>query len=99
MSTDSIPAELTLLRQQIDRLDHALVLLLANRFALTQRVGSLKVEQQLESFDPQREECKLREIRSLCEQHNVNPELVADILAQVMREVVRNHNLLREQAV
>jgi len=99
MRTNSIPAELTLLRQQIDRLDHALVLLLANRFVLTQRVGRLKVEQQLEAFDPQREEYKLREIRSLCEQHNVNPELVADIFAQVMREVVRNHNLLRDQAV
>ncbi len=99
MSTDSIPAELTLLRQQIDRLDHALVLLLANRFALTQRVGRLKIERQLDAFDPQREECKLREIRSMCEQHNLNPELMAEILAQVMREVVKNHNLLREQAV
>jgi chorismate mutase len=34
--------ELLSLRQQIDRLDHALVLLLANRFALTQKVGELK---------------------------------------------------------
>jgi len=99
MSTNSIPAELTLLRQQIDRIDHALVLLLANRFELTQRVGRLKVEHQLEAFDPQREEAKLREIRSLCEQYNVNPELVAEILAQVMREVVKNHNLLRKQTI
>jgi chorismate mutase len=98
MSTDSIPAELTLLRQQIDRLDHALVLLLANRFALTERVGRLKMEQRLEAFDPQREEGKLREIRSLCMQHNVNPELVADVLAQIMRELVKNHNLMREHA-
>ena len=98
MSSDSVPAELMLLRQQIDRIDHSLVLLLANRFAITQRVGRLKIEHSLDSFDPQREECKLRDIRRLCEQNEVNPELVAEILARVMREVVKNHDLLREEA-
>ena len=98
MNSDTVPAELVLLRQQIDRIDHALVLMLANRFALTQRVGCLKAEHRLDAVDPQREERKLQEIRSLCEQHNVNPALVSDILSQIMREVVRNHNLLREVA-
>ncbi len=97
MSADSIPAELLLLRQQIDRLDHSLVLLLADRFVLTQKVGHLKAEHNLQAVDPQREECKLREIRLLCEQHKVNPELVADILAQIMREVVRNHKLISQK--
>ena len=99
MSTDSIPAELVQLRQQIDRIDHSLVLLLANRFALTRRVGSLKAENSLEAFDPHREECKLREIRLLCEQHNVDPDLIGEILGQIMREVVRNHKAMREQLV
>jgi chorismate mutase len=99
MSTENVPAELLQLREQIDRIDHALVLLLGNRFALTQRVGRIKAEHQLEAVDPRREEAKLREIRVLCEQNGVNPELVTDILAQVMREVVKNHRLLREQAI
>ncbi len=99
MTTDFLPAELSLLREQIDRIDQSLVLLLANRFALTRRVGRLKADNRLDAFDPQREECKLREIRTLCQQHDVNPELVADILGQIMREVVRNHEALREKAV
>jgi chorismate mutase len=99
MTTDKVPAELLQLREQIDRIDQALVLLLGNRFALTQRVGRIKAEQRLEAFDPQREESKLREIRALCEQHGVNPELMADVLAQVMREVVKNHQRLKEQAI
>lgn len=94
MQEDTVPEELLLLRQQIDRIDQGLVLLLANRFALTRRVGRLKAEHGLNALDPQREERKLSEIRSLCEQHGVSPDLVADILAQVMREVVANHKQL-----
>jgi chorismate mutase len=89
--------ELLGLRQQIDRLDHGLVLMLANRFALTRRVGELKASAQLNAVDPKREEEKLADIRALCEQHGLNPELLADILARVMGEAVRNHERIRAQ--
>lgn len=92
--TDSVPAELLLIREQIDRIDQGLVLLLANRFALTRRVGRLKAEHGLSALDAQREEAKLKAIRAFCKEHDVSPDLVADILAQVMREVVANHKQL-----
>lgn len=92
------PGELLALRQQIDRLDHGLVLMLANRFALTRRVGELKASANLNSVDPKREEQKLAEIRALCEQHGLNPELLADILARIMGEAVRNHDRIRAEA-
>tara|TARA_R110002072_G_scaffold284396_4_gene448611 strand:- start:79297 stop:79641 length:345 start_codon:yes stop_codon:yes gene_type:complete len=88
-------SELQDLRKQIDRLDQGLVLMLANRFALTRRVGSIKARVGLQSFDPQREAEKLADIRRLCETHGLNAELVADILAQIMRETVRNHDKIR----
>lgn len=89
--------ELQALRQQIDRLDHGLVLMLANRFALTRRVGELKARADLNSVDPRREEEKIRDIRLLCDNHGVNPELMADILAQIMRETVKNHERIRAE--
>lgn len=88
-------AELLSLRKQIDRLDHGLVLMLANRFALTRRVGEIKARVGLDSFDPQREAEKIADIRQLCAQHDVNPDLVADMLAQIMRETVKNHDKIR----
>ena len=97
MSKASVPAELTALREQIDRLDQSLVLLLANRFALTQRVGELKAREQLQSFDAAREQRKLEHIRGLCQEHGVNAELMAGILEEIMREVVRNHDRIRQQ--
>ena len=42
-----------------------------------------------------REAEKLADIRRLCETHGLNAELVADILAQIMRETVRNHDKIR----
>lgn len=90
--------ELQTLRQQIDRLDHGLVLMLANRFALTRRVGELKARADLSAFDPKREEEKIRDIKLLCEQHGLSPELMADILAQIMRETVKNHERIRAEA-
>jgi len=96
MSTESVPAELLLVREQIDRIDHGLVLLLANRFALTRRVGVLKAEHGLEALDPDRESRKLAEIRRLCEVNGVAPDLMADILARVMAEAVRNHIAIKK---
>jgi chorismate mutase len=89
--------ELLALRQQIDRLDHGLVLMLANRFALTRRVGEIKAMANLNAVDHRREEEKLAEIRALCEQHGLNPELLADILARIMGEAVRNHERIRAE--
>jgi chorismate mutase len=88
-------AELLELRKQIDRLDQSLVLMLANRFALTRRVGNIKARVGLQSFDPRREAEKLDDVRQQCELHGLNAGLVADILAQIMRETVKNHDKIR----
>lgn len=98
MSEQPVPAELQELREQIDRLDQSMVLLLANRFALTRRVGRIKARNGLESFDAGREQCKIDAITALCEEHQVNPELMSRILRDVMREVVKNHESIRAEA-
>lgn len=95
MTLESVPAELQSLREQIDRLDHALVLLLANRFALTGRVGQLKAEAGLQACDPAREQDKLDVVRALCQEHGLDESLMAEILELVMREVVKNHERIR----
>jgi chorismate mutase len=98
MSEQPVPGELQELREQIDRLDQSMVLLLANRFALTRRVGRIKASNGLDSFDAGREQCKLDAITGLCEEHRVSPELMSRILQDIMREVVKNHESLRSGA-
>ena len=62
---------------------------------MTQRVGELKAEHRLEALDPERESRKLADIRAVCDKHGVDPDLVAEILARIMREVVKNHKLIK----
>lgn len=96
MGNGPIPEELARARQQIDQIDAELVDLLARRFQLTHQVGRVKASNRLEAVDPEREARKLESIRALCESRGLNPELVADLFAQIMAEVVRNHRKLRE---
>lgn len=97
MSNDSVPAELLEVRDQIDAIDSKLVELLADRFKLTHKVGLLKASQELSSLDSQREAEKLARLRELCEGQGLNPELVTELFSRIMREVVSNHEKLRQQ--
>lgn len=98
MTAESIPAELLEARREIDEVDRNIVLLLAKRFAVTKRVGQLKATNKLAVVDPNREARKLEGIRSLCKQHDLNCEMVADLFVQIMAEAVRNHRLAQEES-
>lgn len=96
MTSESIPAELLEVRGKIDLIDKQLVALLSERFVLTHQVGVLKASKALQALDSTREAEKLAELSSLCEQYNLNPELVTELFSKIMEEVVRNHKELRE---
>ena len=96
MSMDCIPEELKKVREQIDAIDDRLVALLAERFKLTHQVGLLKADRELSSVDSIREAEKLARLRDLCASHELNPDLVESLFSQIMREVVKNHEKLRQ---
>ncbi|MEQ8409294.1 MAG: chorismate mutase [Gammaproteobacteria bacterium] len=97
MESQSVPAELLAARDQIDQIDRQIIELLAQRFALTHRVGLLKANNALEALDAGREAEKLAEITRICATHDLNAALVTDLFTRIMEEVVRNHKRLREQ--
>ena len=96
MTEESVPAQLLEVREQIDKVDRQLILLLAQRFTLTRQVGELKADQNLDAVDPDREAKKLAVIRELCQENQLNPDLVATIFSQIMAEVVKNHRRIQE---
>jgi len=96
MTQAPVPEQLLAAREKIDEVDRKLVLLLAERFALTSRVGQLKAENRLEAVDPDREARKLESLRSLCLEHDLNPDLVADLFTQIMADVVKNYRRIRD---
>lgn len=96
MSQNEIPEELKAVREQIDAIDERLLQLLGQRFELTHQVGVLKADRQLSSLDASRESEKLARLRELCTAHGLNPDLVEELFSRIMREVVQNHDKLRQ---
>jgi chorismate mutase len=97
MTSSSIPAELLTLRDGIDEIDAEILRGLANRFALTLRVGELKAAMNLEPFDGAREAEKLARLRALAAELGVSAELTDELFSRIMREAVENHRRLKAE--
>lgn len=90
-SQHTIPQELADIRQSIDNIDSALILLVAERFKLTGRVGKLKAEHQLPATDPGREALQFERIKQLATGANLDPAFAEDLLKFIIAEVIKHH--------
>lgn len=84
------------LREQIDAIDRQWIEALAKRFAITQKVGELKRDKNIESVDPEREARQMEHIAELAKEYGISPTLARDILRLIIDEVVKNHTAIRD---
>ncbi|MFC7373989.1 chorismate mutase [Brachybacterium sp. GCM10030267] len=99
-SADDADRAKELLRQErrsIDNIDAALVHLLAERFAHTQRVGVLKATHGLPPADPSREREQIQRLRSLADTAGLDPVFAEAFLRFIVTEVIRHHERLRDE--
>ena len=96
MNPESVPEELLAVRDKIDAIDEQMVELPAQRFDLTHQVGLLKADKELSAVDSSREAQKLARLTELCEARGLNAQLVTELFSSIMREVVQNHEKLRQ---
>ena len=78
-------------RASIDNIDAALIHMLAERFRITQAVGTYKAENRLPTSDPGREERQIARLRKLAEDANLDPEFSEKFLRFIIQEVIRHH--------
>lgn len=83
-------------RQSIDNIDAAMIHILAERFRITQAVGSYKADKQLPASDPGREERQIARLRKLAEDARLDPEFSEKFLRFVIEEVIRHHQRAQE---
>jgi chorismate mutase len=93
---ESVPPELTGLRQSIDNIDAALVHLLAERFKFTQEVGKLKAREGLPASDPGREKVQIARLRALAEESHLDPAIAEKFLNFIVAEVIHHHQKIAE---
>ncbi len=87
MSRDAaMSEELELLRQNIDKTDQELIVLLKRRMQLVAKVGEVKSRTGVPVYAPDREASMLRGRRLEAEKHGISPQLIEDVLRRVMRE-------------
>jgi chorismate mutase len=78
-------------RCSIDNIDAALVHILAERFRITQAVGTYKAERGLPASDPARESQQIARLRSKAVEANLDPEFTEKFLRFIIDEVIRHH--------
>jgi chorismate mutase len=78
-------------RQSIDNIDAALVVLLAERFKVTRKVGAYKAQSGLPPADPNREQQQIARLKSLARDANLDPDFSEKFLRFIIDEVIRHH--------
>ncbi|MBO4144933.1 chorismate mutase [Kocuria rhizophila] len=94
--TASARQRLDAIRGTIDNIDAALIHLLAERFKATQRVGTLKAENDMPPSDPEREKAQIERLRSLAVAAHLDPEFAEKFLNFIISEVIRHHEAISE---
>ncbi len=84
------------LRGSIDRIDAAIVYMLAERFRCTEAVSRLKAEHALPPADKAREEWQIERLRKLAEDASFNPDFAVKFLNFIITEVIRHHEAVNE---
>jgi chorismate mutase len=89
MEPDPLEA-LGVMRQRLDELDAGWVGILAERFAITDRVGAHKRAHDLPAQDPAREAEMIERIRALATTAGLDPDFAERTLRSILDESVRN---------
>jgi len=77
------------IRGHLDRIDTALVNILAERMSFIPKVAEYKKANNMERFQPEREKEIIAKKRELAEKSGLNPDLVEDIFKRIIEDAHR----------
>ncbi len=81
--------ELKEIREHLDRLDNALVWILAERMSFIPKVAEFKAKNKMERYQPEREKAILESKKKLAEQQGVNPALAEGLFKRIIEDAHR----------
>ena len=91
--------ELEKLRIEVDKSNKKIIEEISNRFLITRKIGEIKASQNIVSFDKNREDIVLENVGELARNNNLNENMIKEIFKIIMKEVVLEHNKIKENNV
>lgn len=87
--TEKVGIDLDEIRKHLDRLDTALVNVLAERMSFIPFVSEFKKKNNIERYQPEREVEIIKAKRAIAEGAGVNPDLVEDLFKRIIEDAHR----------
>ena len=84
-------------RNTIDRLDSIIVNALLERFEVTNRIGLIKAENNLDAYDSVRENEQLQRLKKLVKDSELDVKFFEQIMDLIMSETKKRHKKIKDR--
>ena len=84
-------------RSTIDRLDAIIINALIERFSVTKRIGLIKAEHDIETYDRDREKMQLKALEKLIEDSDVDREFIEKLMKLITTESKKKHEQIKKK--
>lgn len=83
------------LRIEIDKCNNEIIGAIKKRFYVTREIGKIKKDSNLLSYDKNREDKVINNVRLLAKSSNLNEDMVENIFRIIMKQVIEEHEELK----
>ena len=84
-------------RSTIDRLDVIIVNALMERFSVTKRIGLIKAENNIETYDSEREETQVKMLEKLIKDSDLDKKFIVNLMKLITTESKKNHEQIKKE--
>ena len=84
-------------RSTIDRLDVIIVNALMERFSVTKRIGVIKAENNIETYDSEREKTQVKTLEKLIEDSDLDKKFIVNLMKLITTESKKNHEQIKKE--
>ena len=84
-------------RSTIDRLDAIIVNALIERFSVTKRIGLLKAENNIETYDRKRENTQIKTLEKLIKDGDIDKKFIVRIMELITTESKKSHEQIKKK--
>ena len=84
-------------RSTIDRLDVIIVNALIERFSVTKRIGLIKAENNIETYDSEREETQIKTLEKLIKDSDLDKKFIVNLMKLITTESKKHHEQIKKE--